>query len=93
MINLDTNTFMGAYQAEESLCDEIIKFYNQHKKYAVDGLSYNNFTKESEIDKKVKESIDLGISSQHFYYPMDEYRNHLQESLEKYIVTYPDANA
>ena len=23
MINLDTNTFMGAYQAEESLCDEM----------------------------------------------------------------------
>ena len=93
MINLDTNTFMGAYQAEESLCDEILKFYNQHKKYAVPGNSYNSTTKESETDNSIKESLDLGVSSSHYYYPMDEYRKHLQESLEKYIVTYPDANA
>ena len=93
MINLDTNTFMGAYQAKESLCDEIIKFFNQHKKYATPGVSYNNMTKKSDVDKSAKESIDLGVSSQHLYYPMDEYRNHLQESLDKYVVTYPDANA
>ena len=51
MINLDTNTFMGAYQAKESLCDEIIKFFNQHKKYATPGVSYNNMTKKSDVDK------------------------------------------
>ena len=69
MINLDTNTFMGAYQAKESLCDEIIKFFNQHKKYATPGVSYNNMTKKSDVDKSAKESIDLGVSSQHLYYP------------------------
>ena len=93
MINLDTNTFMGAYQAEESLCDEIIEFFNKHKKYGSQGTSFNNKTHESEIKNDIKESIDLSVSAKHLYYPMDEYRKHLQESLEKYVVTYPDANS
>ena len=93
MIDLDTNTFMGAYQAEESLCDEIINFYNQHKKYSTPGQSYNQKTQRGEADNNIKESFDLGVSAHHHYYPMDEYRKHLQESLEKYIITYPDANS
>ena len=75
MIDLDTNTFMGAYQAEESLCDEIINFYNQHKKYSTPGQSYNQKTQRGEADNNIKESFDLGVSAHHHYYPMDEYRS------------------
>ena len=35
---MNDNNFIGFYQAEEVLCDEIIDFYNQHKKYAIKGL-------------------------------------------------------
>ena len=88
---MNDNNFIGFYQAEEVLCDDIIDFYNQHKKYAIKGLSASS-TDEIKDDVNVKDSNDLLISAQHFYYPMDEYRKHLQESLDKYIKIYIDAN-
>ncbi len=88
---MNDNNFIGFYQAEEVLCDDIIDFYNQHKKYAIKGLSAKS-TDEINEDVNVKDSNDLLISAQHLYYPMDEYRKHLQESLDKYIKIYIDAN-
>ena len=88
---MNDNNFIGFYQAEEVLCDDIIDFYNQHKKYAIKGLSAKS-TDEINTDINVKDSIDLAVSARHLYYPMDEYRKHLQESLDKYIKIYIDAN-
>ena len=68
---MNDNNFIGFYQAEEVLCDEIIDFYNQHKKYAIQGLSGKS-TDEINTDVNVKDSIDLAVSARHLYHPMDK---------------------
>ena len=89
---MNENNFIGVYETDEALCDKIIDFFNQHKQYTVSGKSFNNKLNKGTVNTDIKESIDLSISAHHYYYPMDEYRKHLQDSLEQYVKLYDEAN-
>ena len=60
---MNDNNFIGFYQAEEVLCDEIIDFYNQHNL----GVLQNGTAKEGELimnklsDADIKELKDEWI--------------------------------
>ena len=86
------NNFIGTYQVSEKLCDKIIDFYNQNKQHVTSGKVYNNKVDDMSVVNEVKQSYDLTISSKYSYYPMDEYRTHLQECLELYMKSYDEVN-
>ena len=87
---MNENNFIGSYQADETLCDKMIDFFNQHKEYTVLGKCYDD--DKAKVDTDIKESVDLLISAHHYYYPMSEYRKHLQDSVEQYVKLYDEAN-
>lgn len=76
--------FVGVYQISHTLADKINQMYDDNKdKYATDGESGNG-----KIDKNVKDSIDIAVSSTHYEEPFGEYRDKLQEFLELYVKKY-----
>lgn len=87
---MNNKNFIGTYNLEHNICDDIVNFYNAHKDYAKDGLTTKEGVKIA--DDNFKESKDLGISAYHLYKPFDKYRTHLQSSLESYIETYEEVN-
>ena len=89
---MSDNNFIGVFQGDKKLSDKLIDFYNQNKKYAVKGKSYDSKINDGIYNKDIKDSNDLVISAHHHYYPIDEYREHLQNCLEEYIKLYEQAN-
>ena len=87
------HNFIGTYQMKDlSLCDRMVSFFNENKKYALPGGFYKIGADEPVIDKEHKESLDLGISAHHHYQPWDDYQDHLQESLLEYLKVYTEAD-
>jgi hypothetical protein len=83
------NSFIGAYYIDESICDEIIKFFKNNWDKSGPGLF--NVNGKGIIDKLTKESVELGISHENFNTPFGEYRNALQKCLETYVNKYSEA--
>ena len=77
------NNFIGEYQIDLELIDDILKYFYENKhlheegKVGVDGLK-----------KHVKESTDLGVKSKNKEYPFNQYRDELQYCLNKYVEQY-----
>tara|TARA_A100001011_G_C13955911_1_gene693185 strand:- start:59 stop:622 length:564 start_codon:yes stop_codon:yes gene_type:complete len=85
-----SENFIGAFECEEKTIDDINDFWSYHKKYATPGRTHNN--DESVIDNNVKQSLDLPLSAETLCFPFDNYRVHLQKSLEQYIKLYSHAD-
>tara|TARA_B100000497_G_scaffold105597_1_gene121965 strand:+ start:7 stop:573 length:567 start_codon:yes stop_codon:yes gene_type:complete len=86
-----SENFIGAFECEEKIIDDINDFWSYHKKYATPGSTFNN--KKSVIDNDVKQSFDFPIyGSSQMCFPFDNYRVHLQRSLEQYLKLYSDAD-
>ena len=82
-----SENFIGIFECEEKIVVDINDFWSYHKKYAVPGRTYDSLGGEK-IDNDLKQSLDFTINSQHLCFPFDNYKVHLQRSLEQYIKLY-----
>ena len=59
MIKLDTphESFVGGWHIDEKICDDLIQLFKDNKEHQKQGVSGGPFN----INKKVKDSIDLGL--------------------------------
>ena len=80
------NFILGAY-IPESLCDELLEYFNYNKKYSTKGTIGKNGVRTLDTDHK--ESTDLVVSPGNHDGVIGEYRNHLQKVLEIYQKNYP----
>tara|TARA_E500000178_G_C16779853_1_gene643083 strand:- start:73 stop:639 length:567 start_codon:yes stop_codon:yes gene_type:complete len=85
-----SENFIGVFEAEDKIVDDINNFWSYHKKYATPGKTYNN--EKEVLNNDVKQSLDLAISADNLYFPFDNYRVHLQNCLEQYIKLYSHVN-
>jgi hypothetical protein len=88
---IEYNSFIGGWFIPGKICDDIINFFKKNKKNAVNG-NYGTDKDKKNINKDVKDSLDLKIENNNFNYPFNEYREHLQNCLNEYLKKYPDAN-
>ena len=87
-------SFIGGWYIPEHICDCIIQFYYDHKKYGHRGLVGSYEKKQAEqINLKVKDSFDLSVppSNGHFY--TEVYEEYLSDCLSNYLNRYNSINA
>ena len=84
------NSFIGGWYIPNKICDDLIDYFKKNKKNSFEGKNVNNNIKN--IDKDIKDSLDLSIENNNYNYPFNEYRENLQNCLNDYLKMYPDAN-
>ena len=80
------NDFIGRYQCNESICDDLIEFFKQNKNSHAEGLTNN------QVHKDIKDSTDLCVSADDNKEPIQNYTKHLWDSLFAYAETYSHLN-
>ena len=86
---LPKENFIGGWFIPNKICDSLVDYFNSNKNKTDEGHFINQHKKI--IDKKVKESLDLGL-----YNVTDkevtDYKIALQKVLELYVKKYPEIN-
>ena len=79
-------SYIGGYYIDNKICDSIVEYFKTNKDKSYEGF----FVKRGKnlVDKKIKDSIDIGISPTNYDSPLAEYRNALQSCLDSYCKTY-----
>ena len=87
------SSFIAGWFISEKICDDIINYFKKNKKNAINGV-YSIYGDDNKINinKNIKDSLDLQIENNNFNYPFNEYRENLQNCLNEYLKMYPDAN-
>jgi len=80
------NSFIGGWFIPTKICDDIVKFFKENKKFSIKGQIYSS--DEFIIDEESKNSFEIHIAPDNFIYPFSEYRKYLQLCLEKYLEKY-----
>jgi hypothetical protein len=81
----EKNSFiMGEYIPHE-LCDELLNYFNYNKKYLQKGIVGQE---DPQVDKDIKDSIELNISPGNFDGVIGEYRKNLDKITQLYIKKY-----
>ena len=92
-------SFIGGWYIPEHICDCIIQFYYEYKKYGHTGLvgGYKKDNKEKykdkQIDLSVKDSFDLSISPKNGHFYTAVYEQYLSDCLSNYLNRYDYINA
>ena len=86
--NLEFKNHMGAWFMNESICDKMLKYFYDNPQIHNIGKAYFGDNSKNNIQKDVKDSVEIQIPSNFLGKPFDEYRNSLQIILEKYIQKY-----
>lgn len=81
-----TETFMGGWFMPEKVCDDVIEFFNNNKDKWIEGAVGVDYR----IDKDVKDSFDISISSKNGDEPFKTYRDYLDKIFKGYQVKYPE---
>jgi hypothetical protein len=68
------------------LVDTILDYYETNKHLTVKGTVIQNDGKSTGINKEVKISNELLISANHFYHPMEDYRESFIRNLYKQYI-------
>ena len=73
---------------DHSICDNLLEFWHQQNFLPVkEGQSY--FSGDIQVDKDVKDSMDMHIPHQIAVPHVQDYTNALHEVLNKYCETFP----
>ena len=88
MIKYDTphESFVGGWHIDEKICDGLIQLFKdnkEHQKVGVSGGPYN-------VQKNVKDSIDLGLHPEYKEPRFVAYKNALKECTSLYEKLYPE---
>jgi hypothetical protein len=78
-------SFIAGWYIDESLCDDIINYFKNNKKYHIQGSFGHN-----DIDKNKKESTDLGIKNNDLSYPFNYYRHYISKIIQSYEKKYEE---
>ena len=88
---LPYDSFIGGWFIDKDICDNIVKYFKDTpNKFKTEGNVYSK--KGRTIDKKVKDSLDLSICPKQYSSLFSNYRDKLQDCLEKYLIRYPESN-
>ena len=87
---LPFNSFMGGWQTDDKIIDDMVDYYNDNKDKRFEGHSYNEG--EISVNKYFKESFDLSISANATHSPIDNYLKMLNECCMMYCKKYKDAD-
>jgi hypothetical protein len=88
---LPYDSFIGGWFIDKDICDNIVKYFKDTpNKFKTEGNVYSK--KGRTIDKKVKDSLDLSICPKQYSPLFSDYREKLQDCLEKYLIKYPESN-
>ena len=89
---LPFDSFIGGWFIDKPTCNDIVKYFkNTPDKFKNKGHVFNYGGRR--INKKVKDSLDLPISTKQLSPPFKNYRDNLQDCLEKYLIRYPEPNS
>jgi|TARA_A100000172_G_scaffold44509_1_gene27402 prolyl 4-hydroxylase len=80
------NSFIGGWYIPEKICDDMIKFFEDHRELHEIGSVGGK--EGMEIVPESKDSIDIGVHPQEGMPPFNDYRIYLQKCLEKYEKKY-----
>ena len=88
---LPLDSFIGGWFINKTVCDDLVKYFKDTpNKFKSKGYVFNYG--KNMINKKVKDSLDLPISPKQLSSPFKNYRDKLQDCLEKYLSRYPESN-
>jgi len=88
---LPLDSFIGGWFINKTVCDDLVKYFKDTpNKFKSKGYVFNYG--KNMINKKVKDSLDLPISPEQLSFPFKNYRDKLQDCLEKYLSRYPESN-
>ena len=87
---LPFNSFMGGWQTDDKIIDDMVDYYNDNKDKRYEGYSYNE--SEISVNKYFKESFDLSIPANATHSPIDNYLKMLNECCMMYCKKYKDAD-
>lgn len=80
---LPFESFVAGYMTSHKLCDEIMKYYHEHKV-----KQYTGTVAVCEVKPEIKDSTDIMIYPADLFHPFDKYRKHLQQCIEAYQKKY-----
>ena len=90
--NLEFKNHMGAWFMDESICDKMLKYFYDNPQIHNVGKAYYSDEKSEEVrytkNVDIKDSTEIQIPYNFFGKPFDEYRDSLQNILDKYIERY-----
>tara|TARA_R110000787_G_scaffold167944_1_gene280915 strand:+ start:546 stop:1145 length:600 start_codon:yes stop_codon:yes gene_type:complete len=87
---LSPEHFIGSWYIPKKVCDDLINFHKRN--HELGNTNQGAIKREAQpvsIDRDIKESTDLQISSTNEEPEVFAYRNSLQRCLEDYVKTYP----
>ena len=86
---LSKNKFIGGWFIPSNICNNLVNYFKKNKEKTIQG----NYRSQKGIitDKKIKESIDLGLFN-NTDKQVTEYMYSLQKCLDLYIKKYPEVN-
>ena len=88
--NFPFNSFIGGWYIPETICDSIIKVFNEQKNQARKGTVFSNGEKIVKPD--FKESTDLAVMVDDDNHPFKDYKDCLQKCMVDYAKKYDDLN-
>ena len=88
---IETPMFIGSCMIPDKICDDLISYFDKNERVATPGLSIN-LKYGDEINNNKKESLDLRITPDDYHFPIWDYRQYLQNALEKYTKQYDEVN-
>ena len=88
MIKLDTphESFIGGWYIDEKICDNLIQLFKDNKEHQKEGVSGGPFN----VNKKVKDSIDLGLHPDWDEPRFVAYKDSLKKCVGLYEKLYPE---
>lgn len=81
------NDFIETYKLSDDIVDNILTWFKKHEKHAVNG-SVASEVGEVDVNKNVKDSMDLDISPTYMEEPFKSYYDNLNEYLKLYANKY-----
>jgi len=84
-------SFIGGWYISESVCDNIINFFDTNKEYCVSSGHVGSNENEREF-KNINDSLDMKIGKDNYFFPFYHYRQELQKCLNEYLKKYEYAN-
>lgn len=85
------SSFLGGWYISKEICDELVDYFNFNKKYLQSG-KVGKANNPYLLDKNIKDSFDLNVSSGNYDVVIGEYRKCLKNVLDNYLEKYKFCN-
>ena len=82
---------MGGWFIDENICDKLIEFYKINSHLQTPGIQYDS-DKGDFVDENIKASTDIHLQPGFDCYPINLYKDALQETLLEYFKVFEEAN-